>query len=155
MAQIRAGMGAPQPTIRAGAVRALAEQGDKPGAAELGRRALDDEAPEVVAEALRTVGAQTLHGHRDRAVSLLSHEAPQVRLAAAEVLAAHARPAHVPVLRDRLSAEPEPQVRAELVRALARLGGPIATATLAEVERSDPDEYVRQAASSGLRRMLR
>lgn len=155
LSQLRFGLASPEPTLRVAAVRGLSEVTGQSGVYPLLDGALKDEAAEVVAAALRALGATALHGGRDRAARLLAHEAPQVRQAAAEVLAVHARPSDLTGLRDQLKAEPEPSIRVALVQALARLGGPVATAALAEVEQRDPDAYVRQAAVSGLKRMLR
>lgn len=155
LAEIRAGLASEAPSIRSGAVRALSELGGRPGVAELTNRALADPSAEVVAEGVRTLGATTLHGGRDRAATFVSHEAPQVRVAAAKILADHARASQLQLLRGRVMVEPEPIVRLQLIRALARIGGPLATATLAELEREDPEAAVREEASRGLRGMLR
>lgn len=52
----------------------------------------------------------------------------------------------VPALAECLASEPEPLVRAHAAWALARLGGPPASAALDRAMRDDPDPQVRQEA---------
>ncbi len=142
----------PEEAVRAGAIRALADLPSNRAAAELAAQALQDPSPRVLAEALRAISTQSSHAV-ERAPEFMVHPAVEVRKVAAKMLAGHARLAHLQLIKDRVTLEPEAEIRVELVRALAQIGGPVATATLAELQASDPDPYVRQRAVSALKQL--
>lgn len=141
------------PSVRAGAVRALAALPRSPEAVELAAKALGDGSPEVVAAALDVLASYRQPSRGDDAAGLLGSDHPVVRAAAARALEFVGRPPHVRVLAERLRADPAVEVRIAVVRTLTALGGPQAVAALSEAAAHDADSHVKHVSQEGLRRL--
>ncbi|WP_163861725.1 HEAT repeat domain-containing protein [Myxococcus eversor] len=143
-----------RPVIRAGAVRVLGSLSFRnPEVMDATTRALEDDAPEVVAAALAVVAGQRQSTRGDTVAELLGSEHPVVRAAAARALEAIGRAGHVKALASCLREDPVSEVRVAAALALGRLGGPHAAAALSDAVARDADTHVQHVSREGLRRL--
>jgi HEAT repeat protein len=147
------GARAPEPKVRAAAMRALAQVARSQEGRRLALAALADPQPEVVASAARALGKQGGKDDVDALAPLLSTADPLVREAAAESIGSLGPTPHRALLRRSLLEDESLQVRVAAAHALERVGGPFAASALAEAEAKDPAPYVRHVAEQGLRNL--
>jgi hypothetical protein len=145
-------LNAPQPPLRAGALRALygASGEELSGALRAG---LEDPAPEVVAAAIETAARKRQTGMADAIAEHLGSDHDEVRQASAHALERLGKDRHVKALSECLQKDPVPAVRVAAAQALGTLGGPFAISALSQAATKDPDSHVQHVSREALKQL--